>query len=59
MQHMMEAVETFNLYGLRALEHWGLRVLAEFLRGRGRDDEAVVYEERRAELGPTSTAPIA
>ncbi len=58
-QLMREAVETFNLYGLRALEHWGLRVLAEFLRERGRDDEAVVYEERRAELGPTSTARMA
>ena len=32
--------------------------LAEFLRSRGREDEAVVYEERRAALSPSSTAPI-
>jgi class 3 adenylate cyclase/tetratricopeptide (TPR) repeat protein len=56
---LREAVETFNLYGLRALEHWGLRLLAEFLRERGRDDEAAVYEERRASLGPSTTARIA
>src|SRR5579864_8445233 len=56
---LREAVETFSMYGLRALEHWGLRLLAEFLRERGRDDEAVVYEERRASLGPSSTVRIA
>ena len=53
-----EAVEGFALYDLRALEHWALRYLAEFLRSRGRDDEARVYEERRAALSPSSTAPI-
>jgi tetratricopeptide (TPR) repeat protein len=58
-QLIRESIDVFNLYGLRALEHWGLRVLVEFLRERGRDDEAVLYEERRAELGPTSTARIA
>jgi class 3 adenylate cyclase/tetratricopeptide (TPR) repeat protein len=56
---MQEAVAIFAWYELRALEHWGLRYLAEFLRSRGRDDEAVVYEERRASLRPTSTARIA
>jgi class 3 adenylate cyclase/ATP/maltotriose-dependent transcriptional regulator MalT len=55
---MQEAVEGFALYDMRALEHWALRYLAEFLRARGRDDEAVVYEERRAGLAPASTAPI-
>ena len=43
--------------GLRALEHWALRYLAEFLRARGRDDEAAAYEERRAGLAPASTVP--
>ena len=56
---MREAVETFEHYGLRSLEHWALRHLSEFLRSRGREDEAVPYEERRASLGPSSTAPIA
>jgi hypothetical protein len=56
---MLEAVEGFAMYDLRALEHWALRYLAEFLRERGRDDEAAVYEERRAGLAPTpSAAPI-
>ena len=56
---LRDAVYTFKHYELYALEHWGLRVLAEFLRGRGRDDEAAAYEERRASLGPTSSARIA
>jgi tetratricopeptide (TPR) repeat protein len=55
---MLEAVEGFALYDLRAHEHWALRYLAEFLRARGRDDEAELYEERRAALVPSSTVPI-
>jgi class 3 adenylate cyclase/tetratricopeptide (TPR) repeat protein len=55
---MKEAVEGFAFYDIRALEHWALRYLAEFLRSRGRDDEAAAYEERRAGLAPVSTAPI-
>jgi tetratricopeptide (TPR) repeat protein len=55
---MVEAVEGFAVYDLRSLEHWGLRYLAQFLRSRGRDDEAAVYEERREALAPSSTAPI-
>ncbi|MDP9261743.1 MAG: AAA family ATPase, partial [Actinomycetota bacterium] len=49
---MLEAVEGFALYELRALEHWALRYLAQFLRSRGREDEAVAYEARRAALSP-------
>jgi class 3 adenylate cyclase/tetratricopeptide (TPR) repeat protein len=56
---LREAVEGFALYELRAMEHWALRYLAEFLRSRGRDDEASVYEARRAALSPSSTAPMA
>jgi tetratricopeptide (TPR) repeat protein len=55
---MREAVEGFAFYELRALEHWALRYLAAFLRSRGREDEAVAYEARRAALSPSSTVPI-
>jgi tetratricopeptide (TPR) repeat protein len=55
---LLEAVDGFALYELRALEHWALRYLAQFLRSRGREDEAVAYEARRAALSPSSTAPI-
>jgi class 3 adenylate cyclase/tetratricopeptide (TPR) repeat protein len=58
-QLLREAVEGFALYELRAMEHWALRYLAEFLRARGRDDEAATYEARRAALSPSSTAPMA
>jgi tetratricopeptide (TPR) repeat protein len=52
---MREAIDGFRLYDLRSLEHWGLRYFAEFLRSRGRDEEAAAYEARRAELAPAST----
>jgi tetratricopeptide (TPR) repeat protein len=55
---LLEAVEGFALYELRALEHWALRYLAQFLRSRGREDEAIAYEARRAALSPSSAAPI-
>ena len=55
---LVEAVESLAFFDLGALEHWALRYLVEFLRARGRDDEADVYEERRAALAPVSTAPI-
>lgn len=56
---MREAVEIFEQYELRSFAHWGMRHYAEFLRAQGRDNEAAVYDERRAALGPASTAPIA
>jgi len=55
---LVAAVDELALYELRALEHWALRYLVEFLRAHGRDDEADVYAERRAALSPESTAPI-
>jgi class 3 adenylate cyclase/ATP/maltotriose-dependent transcriptional regulator MalT len=55
---LREAVEGFAFYDIRALEHWALRYLAQFLRSRGREAEAVAYEERRAALAPSSTAQI-
>ena len=57
-QLFVAAVEGFHRYDLRALEHWALRYLAEFLRARGREDEAVRYVDRRAALAPSNTAPI-
>ena len=44
---------------LQALERWGLGILLDFYRSQGRDEEAAPYEERLAELAPSSTAPIA
>jgi class 3 adenylate cyclase/ATP/maltotriose-dependent transcriptional regulator MalT len=55
---MHDAVEEMRRLDLRALERWGLRHVVEFHRARGQEDEALLYEERLAELAP-STAPIA
>jgi ATP/maltotriose-dependent transcriptional regulator MalT len=55
---LREAVDNFQVYDFRSLQHWGLRYLAEFLRARGRDEEAAAYEARRAALAPASTAPM-
>ncbi|MHB8650503.1 MAG: ATP-binding protein [Gaiellaceae bacterium] len=55
---LVEAIEGFSLFKLRALEHWGLRYLAEFLRSRGREADALPYEARREVLWPSSTVPI-
>jgi len=57
-QLMEEAVDGFAAYDVRSLEHWALRYLAQFLRSRGREAEAIDYEKRRAELAPSSTAQI-
>jgi ATP/maltotriose-dependent transcriptional regulator MalT len=54
----LEAIEGFRAYDLRSLEHWALRLFSEFLRDRGRDDDAARYEERRDALGSSSTVPI-
>jgi tetratricopeptide (TPR) repeat protein len=54
-----EALERLEFYGFRAAERQGLESALEFFRDRGRDDEVARYEARRAELSPSSTAPIA
>ena len=54
-----ESADALAAYGLRAPERDVLYHLVEFLRERGRDDEAAPYEARYAELSPSSTAPIA
>lgn len=57
-QLFVQAIEGFQRYELHALEHWALRLFAEFLRDRGRDDEATFYAERREALDSSSAAPI-
>ena len=56
---LRESADALATYGLRAPEREVLFYLAEFLRERGRDDEAALHEARYAELAPSSTAPIA
>lgn len=53
-----EALEGLEFYGFRAAERQALENALEFFRDRGRDEEAARYEGRRAELTPSSTAPI-
>jgi class 3 adenylate cyclase/tetratricopeptide (TPR) repeat protein len=55
---LREAVEELRRHHMRAIERWALARLVEFYRDRGRDDDAVGYEARLAELTP-STAPMA
>ncbi len=54
-----EALEGLQLYGFRAAERQALENVIDFFRARGRDDEVARYEALRAELSPSSTAPIA
>ena len=54
-----DAVEELERYQMRAIERWALRKLVGFYRERGREDEAVGYEERLAELSPSRIAPMA
>jgi hypothetical protein len=59
-EHLLrEAVDELERHQLRAIERWALRRLVAFYRERDRDDDAVGYEARLAELSPSSTAPIA
>ncbi len=55
---MHEAVDDARCTDQRALERWAIGKVIEFHRSRGQDDEVQRYEERLAELAP-STAPIA
>ncbi len=56
---LREAVEGLEAYQLYSPEREALRVLAAFLRDRGREDEAAAVEDRLVELLSRSTAPIA
>jgi class 3 adenylate cyclase len=55
---MHEAVDEMRRNEQRALERWALGYVIEFHRSRGQEPAAGRYEERLAELTP-STAPIA
>jgi hypothetical protein len=54
-----EALEGFEFFGFRASEREALENAIDFFRDRGRDEDVARYEARRAELSPSSTAPIA
>jgi class 3 adenylate cyclase/tetratricopeptide (TPR) repeat protein len=56
---LTEAFEELGVSGLLSPQREVVWHLATFLRARGREDEAAVYEARLAELAPSSTAPIA
>jgi predicted ATPase/class 3 adenylate cyclase len=49
---LLEALEMIESSGFRGLESWVLSRLEQFLRERGRDDEASLYRTRLAELAP-------
>jgi tetratricopeptide (TPR) repeat protein len=55
---MEEALDEMRRHDQVALERWALGHVADFHRARGRREDARRYEERLAELMP-STAPIA
>ena len=58
---LRDAVDAFVESGHRFAELQALEELARFLRDRGRDDEAALYEERAFALAPApaSTERIA
>ena len=56
---MIEAVEGLAMYDLRSPERFALRQLVEFLRDRGRYDEAAPTRSGWPMLLPSSTAAIA
>ena len=59
-EHLLrEGVDELERLQMRAIERWALRRLVEFYAARGREDEAIGYEARLAELSPSSTARIA
>jgi predicted ATPase/class 3 adenylate cyclase len=49
---LLEALEMIESSGFHGLESWVLSRLEQFLRERGRDEEAAVYRTRLAELAP-------
>jgi class 3 adenylate cyclase/tetratricopeptide (TPR) repeat protein len=56
---LRDALAVVELSAFRGLETWILTRLDEFLRERGRDDEAAAYRERLAELSPASALSAA
>jgi tetratricopeptide (TPR) repeat protein len=56
---LTEAAAELREYELHVAEREAVRALAQFLRERGRDEDAALAEERLATLVGLSTAPIA
>jgi tetratricopeptide (TPR) repeat protein len=56
---LRDAVDAFVESGHRFAELQALDELGRFLRDRGRDDEARVYEERAFELAPGAAPAVA
>jgi len=56
---MGEALDEMRRHDQVALERWALGHVIEFHRSRAQEDAALPYEERLAELVPSSTAPMA
>ena len=53
-QLLLDALRLVDETGFRGIEVWVLTRLEEFLRERGRDEEAAVYAERRADRAPAA-----
>jgi class 3 adenylate cyclase/tetratricopeptide (TPR) repeat protein len=51
---LVDALALVEATGFRGLEVWILSRIEEFLRERGRDEEADVYAERRADQAPAA-----
>ena len=59
-EHLLrEGVDELERLQMRAIERWALRRLVAFYAERDREDEAIGYEARLAELSPSSTARMA
>jgi class 3 adenylate cyclase/tetratricopeptide (TPR) repeat protein len=56
---LREALDQVGSIGYRAIESWVMSRLEEFLRGRGRVEEAERYRERLAEISPAAAVAVA
>jgi class 3 adenylate cyclase/tetratricopeptide (TPR) repeat protein len=56
---LCEALAMIESSGFRGIEAWIMSRIEEFLRQRGRDDEAARYRERLAELSPAAALSAA
>jgi class 3 adenylate cyclase/tetratricopeptide (TPR) repeat protein len=54
-----EALDGLRRYGMRSAERITVRDLVGLMQERGREADVLRYEDRLAELAPSSTAPIA
>ena len=56
---LREALAMVEATGFRGIETWVISRLEEFLRERGRDEEAAAYRARLAEFSPTTAVSAA